>query len=72
MKLQFTERFAKKYERWPRRLQRRVSKALELLLENPRHPSLHINRAPPEAISGQPAFALLSRAVSCQGLDCSV
>ncbi len=72
MKLQFTERFAKEYERLPRPLQGRVDKTLELLIEKPRHPSLHINRAPPEAISGQPAFARLSRAVSCQGLDLSV
>ncbi len=50
MKLQFTERFAKEYERLPRRLQCRVSKALELLLENPRHPSLYINRASPQRL----------------------
>jgi len=44
MKLQFTERFAKEYERLPRPLQGRVDKTLELLLENPRHPSLHIKK----------------------------
>ena len=44
MNLQFTGRFAKEYERLPRCLQRRVSKAPELLLENPRHPSLHIKK----------------------------
>lgn len=44
MKLQVTERFAKEYERLPQHLQRRVDKTLELLLENPRHPSLQIKK----------------------------
>jgi mRNA-degrading endonuclease RelE of RelBE toxin-antitoxin system len=44
MKLQPTERFAKEYERLPQRLQQRVDKALGLLLENPRHPSLQIKK----------------------------
>lgn len=44
MKLQPTERFAKEYERLPRRLQHRVDKALGLLLENPRHPSLQLKK----------------------------
>lgn len=44
MKLQPTERFAKDYERLTPRLQHRVDKALGLLLENPRHPSLQIKK----------------------------
>ncbi len=44
MKLQCTERFAKEYESLPRPLQGRVDKTLELLLENPRHPYLHIKK----------------------------
>jgi hypothetical protein len=42
MKLRPTERFVSDYERLPQRLERRVDRALELLLENPRHPSLQI------------------------------
>ena len=42
MNLQTTARFAKEYERLPQRLQHRVDKALGLLLDNPRHPSLQI------------------------------
>lgn len=44
MKLQPTERFAREYDRLPQDLQRRVDKALALLLENPRHPSLQIKK----------------------------
>jgi mRNA-degrading endonuclease RelE of RelBE toxin-antitoxin system len=44
MKLRPTERFAKDYERLPEQLQRRVDKALGLLLANPRHPSLQIKK----------------------------
>ncbi len=44
MKLQPTERFRKDYERLPQRLQHRVDKALGLLLQNPRHPSLQIKK----------------------------
>lgn len=44
MKLRPTERFAKDYVRLPQRLQDRVDKALELLLENPSHPSLQIKK----------------------------
>jgi len=44
MKLQPTERFRKEYERLPEQLQRRVDKALGLLLQNPRHPSLQIKK----------------------------
>ena len=44
MTLQPTERFAKEYERLPPRLQHQVDKALGVLLENPRHPSLQIKK----------------------------
>ncbi len=44
MTLRPTERFAKEYERLPQRLQHQVDKALGLLLENPRHPSLQIKK----------------------------
>lgn len=44
MKLQPTERFAGEYDRLPQEVQRRVDKALALLLENPRHPSLQIKK----------------------------
>ncbi len=44
MNLQPTERFRQDYQRLPQRLQRRVDKALGLLLENPSHPSLQIKK----------------------------
>ena len=40
MKLRVTERFARRYRSLPREIQERVDAQLELLLENPRHPSL--------------------------------
>lgn len=44
MALIFTNRFKKAYQRLPQTIQNKVKKALRLLLENPRHPSLHIKR----------------------------
>lgn len=44
MRLQPTERFAKEYARLPQQLQQRVDRALGLLLENPRHPSLQAKK----------------------------
>ena len=44
MKLQPTARFAADYIRLPQHLQQRVDKVLELLLENPRHPSLQVKK----------------------------
>lgn len=44
MRLQSTERFVKDYEGLPQRLQRQVDKALGLLLEDPRHPSLQVKK----------------------------
>ena len=44
MALIFTNRFKKAYQRLPKTTQNKVKKALRLLVENPRHPSLHIKR----------------------------
>lgn len=44
MRLQSTERFVKDYEGLPQRLRRQVDKALGLLLEDPRHPSLQVKK----------------------------
>ncbi len=44
MRLQPTERFAKDYDALAAHLQDRVDKALALLLQNPRHPSLQIKK----------------------------
>ncbi len=44
MKFQPTARFAREYARLPQQLQQRVDRALELLLENPRHPSLQAKK----------------------------
>jgi len=44
MTLRPTTRFASDYNRLPQTLQQRVDKALGLLLDNPRHPSLQIKK----------------------------
>jgi mRNA-degrading endonuclease RelE of RelBE toxin-antitoxin system len=44
MTLRPTARFAADYNRLPQPLQQRVDKALGLLLDNPRHPSLQIKK----------------------------
>lgn len=44
MRLQPTERFAKDYARLPGQIQQRVDRAMGLLLENPRHPSLQAKK----------------------------
>jgi mRNA-degrading endonuclease RelE of RelBE toxin-antitoxin system len=44
MTLQPTARFATDYNRLPQHLRRRIDKALGLLLENPRHPSLQAKK----------------------------
>jgi len=44
MPLIFTRRFKKAYQRLPRPVQSKVKKALRLLDENARHPSLRIKR----------------------------
>ena len=44
MRLQPTERFATDYDRLPQPRQRRTDRALAVLLENPRHPSLQVKK----------------------------
>ena len=44
MTLRPTTRFAREYAKLTGLLQRRVDKVLELLLSNPRHPSLHVKK----------------------------
>ena len=44
MTLRFTARFAADYHVLPRQLRQQVDKALGLLLENPRHPSLQVKK----------------------------
>ena len=44
MTLRPTARFAADYDALPRQLRQRVDKALGLLLENPRHPSLQVKK----------------------------
>lgn len=44
MALIFTNRFKKAYQRLPPTIKNIVKKALRLLVENPKHPSLHIKR----------------------------
>lgn len=44
MALIFTNRFKKAYQRLPQTIQNKVKKALRLLAENPKHPSLYIKR----------------------------
>jgi mRNA-degrading endonuclease RelE of RelBE toxin-antitoxin system len=43
MPLVFTERFLRAYDRLSPELRSKVKKALRLLDENPRHPSLHVH-----------------------------
>jgi len=44
MPIQFTERFAKQYERLPKTMQKKVDKALTVLGDNPKHPSLRVKK----------------------------
>ena len=44
MTLRPTARFATDYDTLPQQLRQRVDKALGLLLENPRHPSLQVKK----------------------------
>ncbi len=44
MRLYFTRSFIKDYQRLPESLQKAVDHKLELLLKNPRHPSLKIKK----------------------------
>ncbi len=40
----YTETFKENYKRLPKKLQERFDKKQELLLQNPKHPSLNIHR----------------------------
>ncbi|MDO9529019.1 MAG: hypothetical protein Q7J27_07665 [Syntrophales bacterium] len=44
MKLNFTKNFIRDYRRLPMEIQETVDKQLELLLSNPKHPSLNIKK----------------------------
>ena len=44
MRLLFTKNFVRDYRKLPQEIQQAVDKQLELLLENARHPSLHIKK----------------------------
>lgn len=44
MNLLFTKTFVRDYRKLPKEIQRAVDKQLELLLSNPRHPSLNIKK----------------------------
>ncbi len=44
MPLVITRRFKKAYQKLPARIQKKVKKALTLLDENPRHPSLRVRK----------------------------
>lgn len=44
MKLVPTEPYLKAYQRLPERIQSQVDKQLEILLQNPRHPSLQVKK----------------------------
>ncbi|MBZ0252235.1 MAG: type II toxin-antitoxin system RelE/ParE family toxin [Candidatus Methylomirabilis sp.] len=51
MKLDFSRRFLKELDRLPADLRRRVGKQLDILCENPRHPSLQVKK-----MKGEGAF----------------
>ena len=44
MKLLLTERFRRDYGRLPSQLQDQVDQKLQILLDNPRHPSLQVKK----------------------------
>jgi mRNA-degrading endonuclease RelE of RelBE toxin-antitoxin system len=44
MPIVFTNRFKKAYQKLPSDIQQKVKKALRLLSENPRHPSLRVRK----------------------------
>jgi len=44
MALVFTDRFTAAYQKLPAQIQKKVKKALRLLDENPRHPSLQLHK----------------------------
>jgi addiction module RelE/StbE family toxin len=44
MKLAFTKNFVREYRRLPEEIQKTVDKQLEMLMENPKHPSLNFKK----------------------------
>lgn len=44
MRLQYTSRFLRMYQRLPKEIRELVDNKLRLLLENPRHPSLRMKK----------------------------
>ena len=44
MKLLFTKTFARDYRKLPQEIQKAIEKQLDLLLANPKHPSLNIKK----------------------------
>jgi mRNA-degrading endonuclease YafQ of YafQ-DinJ toxin-antitoxin module len=44
MKFSFIKNFIKDYQRLPQEIQKAVDKQLELLMANPRHPSLNLKK----------------------------
>jgi mRNA-degrading endonuclease RelE of RelBE toxin-antitoxin system len=44
MKIAFTHNFVREYQKLPQEIQKAVDKQLELLMANPRHPSLNLKK----------------------------
>ena len=44
MKFTFTKNFVREYRKLPQEIQKAVDKQLEVLLENPKHPSLNLKK----------------------------
>jgi mRNA-degrading endonuclease RelE of RelBE toxin-antitoxin system len=44
MKVSFTKNFVREYRKLPQEIQKAVEKQLELLVENPKHPSLNLKK----------------------------
>jgi len=44
MKFSFTKNFVRDYRKLPQEIQKTVDKQLEMLLENPTHPSLNLKK----------------------------
>jgi mRNA interferase RelE/StbE len=44
MKLVYTDTFKKNYKKLPTQVQEQLKKQMDLFLENPKHPSLHIKK----------------------------
>jgi addiction module RelE/StbE family toxin len=44
MRISFTKNFVREYRKLPEEIQKNVDKQLEMLMENPRHPSLNLKK----------------------------